>query len=120
MSATSKFSESKIRSQVIYKKMRRIRESDDWIQVDSAFGGFAIYRGNPFLNFDYTQLQVAKQNECEHVALHEKMVLRGLKLFINPKLINSNVNEHNIMRIKIIRKVIIKSVFFRQFLVGRA
>lgn len=120
MNATSKLSESKIRSQVIYKKMRRIHESDDWIPVESAFGGFAIYRGNPFLNYDYTQVQVAKQDECEHVALHDKMILTGLKLFINPKLINSNVNEHNIMRIKLIRKVIIKSIFFRQFLVGRA
>lgn len=113
-------SESKIRSQVIYKKMRRIRESDNWISVESAFGGFAIYRGNPFLNYDYTQAQDAKQNECEHVALHQKMTSNGLQLFINPKLINSDVNEHNIMRVKLIRKLIIKSIFFRQFLIGRA
>lgn len=113
-------SESKIRSQVIYKKMRRIRESDNWISVESAFGGFAIYRGNPFLMYDYTQLQEARQDECEHVALHEKMISNGSQLFINPKLINSGVNEHNIMRVKLVRKVIIKSIFFRQFLLGRA
>jgi len=117
--ASWKLRESKIRTQVIYKKMRKIRESDEWIPVQSAFGGFGIYRGNPFKKYDYTHLQESNQNECEHVALHNKMVTSGLELFINPKLINSNINEHNIMRVKLIRKAIIKLVIFRQFLSGR-
>lgn len=92
------------RNKAIYSKMIRIRRNSPWIQVNSGFGGFAIYKSQLFLQHDYHTNRVLTK-ESEHVALHSKIVSSGGKIFINPALINSNFNTYNINRILIIREI---------------
>lgn len=91
------------RNRAIYSKMIRIRRNSPWIQVDSGFGGFAIYKSHLFLDHDYSTNGVSTQ-ESEHVALHSKIVNSGGKIFINPALINSTINTYNLNRIFVVRE----------------
>ena len=91
------------RNKAIYSKMIRIRRNSPWIQVNSGFGGFAMYKSQLFLQHDYSA-NSALTKESEHVALHNKIVSSGGKIFINPALINSNINTYNINRILIVRE----------------
>lgn len=93
----------KARKDAIYSKMIRIRRNAPWIQVDSGFGGFAIYKSELFLQHDYATNDRSSE-QSEHVALHSKMVSTGRKIFINPSLINSNFNTHNLNRYLLIRE----------------
>jgi hypothetical protein len=83
--------------------MIRIKRNSPWIQVDSGFGGFAIYKSQLFLKYDYNTNGVLTK-ESEHVALHSKIVGSGGKIFINPALINSNINTYNINKIFFVRE----------------
>ena len=91
------------RNKAIYSKMIRIKRNTPWIQVNSGFGGFAMYKSQLFLQHDYSA-NSALTKESEHVALHNKIVSSGGKIFINPALINSNINTYNINRILIVRE----------------
>ncbi len=91
------------RKDAIYSKMIRIRRNSPWVQVDSGFGGFAIYKSELFLQHDYATNDLSSE-QSEHVALHSKIVSAGRKIFINPSLINSNFNTHNLNRYFLIRE----------------
>lgn len=108
-----KFFPSKIRNffeddfrknKVIYSKMRKISKSGPWIEVDSGFGGFAIYSSHLFKIYDYSARQHSDP-DSEHVDFHLKAREGGAKILINPKLINSSWNTYNLNRIFIIRQV---------------
>jgi hypothetical protein len=92
------------RNKAIYSKMIRINKRSPWIRVNSGFGGFAIYKSLLFLQHDYSAESLLTK-ESEHVALHNKIVNSGGKIFINPALINSNFNTYNINRIFIVREI---------------
>lgn len=91
------------RKDAIYSKMIRIRRNSPWIQVDSGFGGFAIYKSELFLQHDYGTNDLSSE-QSEHVALHSKIVSTNKKIFINPALINSHFNTHNLNRYLLIRE----------------
>jgi len=78
----------------VYAKMIEIDRDAPWIEVDSAFGGLAIYRREVLQFASYCGLADDKTEVCEHVALHASITSEGGKIFINPKLINSGLNEH--------------------------
>jgi hypothetical protein len=103
-----KFREYKIKSanrnRIVYTKMFKILPGSDWIEVDSAFGGLAIYKSKSFLHYDYTKIIGQVEQRCEHIELHEKIQHSGGKIFINPSLINQTYNEYNLNRICFIRK----------------
>lgn len=99
-------SDFQIRTEVIYKKMRTIAQNSNWIEVDSAFGGLAIYRSHVFLENDYSINGKDSNTECEHVTFHRKLKEKGERLYINPRMINSYLNEHNIRRYKFARIII--------------
>jgi glycosyltransferase involved in cell wall biosynthesis len=94
----------KARKQAIFSKMIRVKTNKPSIKVDSAFGGLAIYKVDFFLNFNYDTDQ-AEIEESEHVALHKKIINKGGSIYINPKLVNSRINTHNINRFFIIRQL---------------
>lgn len=92
------------RDRAIYQKMLRLKHSHPWIPVDSAFGGLGIYRTEIFLDYDYSIVDKSDEGISEHVALHMKMRQDGLKLFINPSLVNANWNTYNLNRYFLIRQ----------------
>lgn len=95
--------EDRLRKSVIYSKMRRIPRSSEWIKVESAFGGLAVYKSDIFRNFDYAARTNEESFECEHVTLHRKMIETGMKVFICPEMINSAFNEYNVNRFALVR-----------------
>jgi hypothetical protein len=90
------------RHKFIYSKMKRVKKDDSWISVNSAFGGFAIYKPWVFLDFDYDAMSRG-YTVSEHVDFHEKTAVASSRYFINPYLINSNINEYNLNKLKLVR-----------------
>ena len=85
----------KARNLAIYARQIRIPEDSQWIKVDSAFGGLAIYRRALFTGIRYSSKLANGDHVCEHVTLHAQMLEQGARLFINPRLINCGWNVHN-------------------------
>jgi hypothetical protein len=76
--------------------MVKIPEASNWIEIDSAFGGLAIYKKHFFDGANYNGLDKNHDEVCEHVRLHQIMKKNGARLYINPKLINTKYTEHTI------------------------
>lgn len=78
----------------ILSKMIRIDPAGPWLEVDSAFGGLAIYRRPLLEDVWYDGRTEDGEALCEHVPFHEELLRRGSKIFINPALINAGVVGH--------------------------
>ncbi len=74
----------------VHSRMLHIPKDGDWIAVDSAFGGLAVYRRRALENGEYCGVDSDGSDVCEHVALHRSI---GTKIFINPRLINAAHTE---------------------------
>jgi hypothetical protein len=87
-------SDSKSLQKNLYSKMITIPKDSDWIPVDSAFGGFAIYRRS-IMNFgEYRGSLHDGEEVCEHVAFHKDLKAAGARIYINPTLINAGLTSH--------------------------
>lgn len=80
----------------VRSRMIRIPRRSPWIEVDSAFGGFALYRPGAIGNAEYKGLTLEGDAICEHVPFHAQMRKNQKKLFINPQLINTKSTDHSI------------------------
>ena len=80
----------------IYSKMIYIPENINWIEVQSAFGGLAIYKGKIISEANYIGITAFGGEICEHVPLNFCLTLeKGYKMFINPRLINIDYVDHS-------------------------
>jgi hypothetical protein len=100
----------------IRDKQKVIEPTNTWIKVDSAFGGFAIYRIEAFIEGRYSTVTENESGVCEHISLNLNIVSRGWSIYINPALTNFDYNEHNDFsrlsrRIKYIMKYCISALF---------
>ena len=75
--------------------MIHIPLNSKWIQVDSAFGGLAVYRRSEIYNAEYTGIDHNNSEVCEHVAFHKTIRDNNGLIFINPMLINTTYTEHS-------------------------
>jgi hypothetical protein len=91
-----------LRNQVIYSRMKVIKKKSALIQIESGFGGFAIYKPWIFLLHNYSINQKVRI-VSEHVSFHTSAKINNAKFFINPALINSNFNQYNLNKFKLIR-----------------
>jgi hypothetical protein len=104
----------------VYSKMIPIPIDTDWIQVESAFGGFAIYKKNLFELSEYNGLTDDGKEICEHVAFHKNLILKNKKIFINPRMINCGINEHSIYSSHISQtNNVLVNTFFGQLVVDK-
>lgn len=90
----------------VHSRMIRLQPDDEWIEVDSAFGGLAIYRRHALSSGEYSNLGSDGCQTCEHVALHAHIRANGLRIFVNPALINTDYTEHTtalFLRNKVVR-----------------
>lgn len=80
----------------VLSRMIRISPESEWIEVDSAFGGLAIYRKEVLLFQSVFYIGLTEEGEevCEHVYLHKKIREEGGKIFICPAMINAGLVEH--------------------------
>lgn len=79
----------------VRSRMIRIPRRSEWIEVDSAFGGFALYRPEAIGNAMYEGLTADGKAICEHVPFHANMRKNQKKLYINPNLINTRSTDHS-------------------------
>lgn len=79
----------------IHSRMVKLDVRSAWIEVDSAFGGLALYRREAMLAARYRGIDGRGEQVCEHVAFHAGLRERGLRIFINPALINARRTEHS-------------------------
>ena len=79
----------------INSRMIRLRPDHKWVEVDSAFGGLAIYKTVSLLGAVYTGQLDSGDAVCEHVPLHNQIRNNGFKIFINPGLINFLYTDHS-------------------------
>ena len=91
----------------IHSRMVKIDENLDWIEVDSSFGGLAIYRRKALEGVQYVGLDDKGEMVCEHVQLHAILKSKGGRIFINPGLINTGYTSHT-------KKLLLQSRIRRQ------
>lgn len=83
-----------IRFAAVYSRMLAIPQTSEWIEVDSAFGGLAIYKRDILDGSSYCGINSLGEEICEHVTFHYGLRKQGRRIFINPRLINSGLSEH--------------------------
>ena len=71
------------------KAKQVILPSSGMIEVDSAFGGLAIYKRDALLAGHYIGLDDHGNEACEHVSFHSDLRKTGYRIFINCALVNS-------------------------------
>lgn len=59
------------------------------IEVRSAFGGFGVYQTRYLDGCRYEGFDSLSKEKCEHLSLHQCVILNGGRIFINPKFQNS-------------------------------
>jgi hypothetical protein len=91
----------RLRHVAIYSKMKRLNSG--LVSVDSAFGGFALYKPFIFERFNYEKTDKNATSGCEHLDLHFKCKKDGLELVIDSQLTNSYWNDYNLNKFKFIR-----------------
>ncbi len=79
----------------VLSRMVTIPEDSDWIEVDSAFGGLAVYKPQSIHGVRYDCISKTGRIVCEHVLFHETIRSKGFNIFINPKLINTDYTNHS-------------------------
>lgn len=79
----------------IRSKMITIPEDSEWIEVDSAFGGLAVYRRRVIEDVSYIGVDAVGAEVCEHVALNHQIRSKGGRIFINPRLVNTDITPHS-------------------------
>jgi len=78
----------------LFSRMVHIPRSAAAIEVDSAFGGAALYTREAALAARYEGLDSASREVCEHVGYHARLRAAGHRIFINPALINARTTKH--------------------------
>lgn len=80
----------------IFSKMIELPIDAQWLEVDSAFGGLAVYKKTSMLKGAYIGLYPNGMEVCEHVPFHLAIKEGGGRIFINPRLINTDFTEHSL------------------------
>ena len=81
--------ESAAQNLAVQAKQVHLNANQGMIEVDSAFGGLGIYRRAAFLAGRYSGVNVAEQEESDHIAFHADLRKQGYRIYINSALINS-------------------------------
>lgn len=79
----------------VHSRMIRLDPRLPPIEVDSAFGGLAIYRAEALRGARYAASTAGGSPVCEHVGLHEGLRARGYRIFVHPALVNARATEHS-------------------------
>ena len=79
----------------VYSRMIKISKNTSWIQVDSAFGGAAIYDTAYIKNCKYIGVGANRKQVCEHVSFNKGILDNGGLIYINPKFINFKITDHS-------------------------
>jgi glycosyltransferase involved in cell wall biosynthesis len=90
----------------ILSRMITLPPNTELIEVESAFGGLAVYPRKSLINAQYEGLSGDGTEICEHVTLNRCIKRNGYKIVVNPSLINTGYTSHTIekkFRYKLLR-----------------
>lgn len=79
----------------IFANMITIDPNEDWIEVNAAFGGIAIYPTHAIGHSRYEGFDSQGRDAVDHIGFCAGIRKNGYSIFINPKLINTSFNAHN-------------------------
>ena len=79
----------------VYSRMINIPSNSNWIKVDSAFGGIAVYKTKYINGCKYVGITSKGKQVCEHVSFNEGIIKNNGSIYINPKLINFKLTDHS-------------------------
>jgi len=88
-------SEEKALEAAVYTNMVTIAPQSKWIEVDSAFGGIAVYPTKALGNARYQGYDVQGRDAVDHIGFCAGIRANSYSIYINPKLINTSFNVHN-------------------------
>ncbi len=88
----------KARKRAVFDRQIKIPRNSPWLEVDSAFGGLAIYRRDSINGCRYSETSSEGDFACEHIDFHAQIKSRGGRLFIVPSMINSGYVDHTEIR----------------------
>jgi len=73
----------------------RIPKNSEWIEVDSAFGGLAIYKSELIdSTANYKGMTLEGKAICEHVSFNNEIRESGARIYVNPRMINTRITDH--------------------------
>lgn len=78
----------------VLSRMITLPSDSELIEVESAFGGLAIYPRASLLKAEYSGLLSDGREICEHISLNLRIRQNGFKIVVNPSLINTGYTEH--------------------------
>lgn len=82
--------QTEFKIKTLANKLGKVKSSDEWIRVFSAFGGLAIYRYDAIKDIKYTIIPNEDDRvevKCEHYSIYEQMFNKGYdKFYINPQM----------------------------------
>ena len=81
--------------QSIHSKMIKLNPNMPWIQVDSSFGGVAIYKRKYIKGAKYIGINSKNEQVCEHISFNKKVIKNGGSIYINPQFINCKYTDHS-------------------------
>lgn len=97
----------------VKSRMLTIKSSQDPIQVESAYGGLALYKGNLLQKVFYKGLDDFGIEQCDHVSVNLSLSQQGSIILINPKMINGDTRSFRNTLIFQTVKSIVNTIFFR-------
>jgi hypothetical protein len=87
---------------------RKIHRTSPTIQVESAFGGLAIYPATALAGVRYTPALIGTNlYECEHVSLNSEVRNRGYDIEIQPGLQNIGAIAHTILTFRLAKVLVL-------------
>jgi hypothetical protein len=90
------FGDGPARNMAVYARQAVLPSGVPPVEVESAFGGLALYRREAFLAGTYRGIEEDGTEVCEHVGFHRDLRTKGYRIFINPRLLNSSPREHTV------------------------
>lgn len=101
----------------VNSRMIRIPKNSNPIVVQSAFGGFGIYKREAVIGKRYSGIDTKSGRPiCEHVPLHKAITEDNLLIEIYPKLINMHKTDHT-QRFGLIQSIIRIVYYLPKYLV---
>jgi hypothetical protein len=101
----------------VNSRMIRIPENSNPIVVQSAFGGFGIYKRAAVLGKRYSGLDSKSGRAiCEHVPFHKSITEENFVIEIYPKLVNMQKTDHS-YRFGFIRSIFRVAVYLPKYLI---
>lgn len=82
----------------VASRMVHLDQTVGFVEVDSAFGGFGIYKKSAFISGKYGGLDKTGNEISDHIPFHADLKKKGFRIYINAGLINAVENDYTALK----------------------